>query len=125
MFIDGEQDVMEECTVSYHGDGPDWAMIGAKRRAEREANEAQSHPSLWRRRAETLAALVFETADQVCPSHRAGQCQCRRCWEQRVADIFGTSATDTARATPAGSADPFWILINKISREAAERRQTP
>ena len=104
----------------YGSGGPDWKMIGAMRRAERQASAARSDTGVWRERAEALASLIYETADRVCPSHTAGACQCRRCWERRVDEIF---STDGARE-PGPKMDPFWSLINKISCEAEERRKT-
>lgn len=109
--------------MSYGGGGPDWAMIGAKRRAERDASSARSDAGQWRARAEALATHIYETADRICPTHIAGDCQCRRCWEHRVAKIFGMGAAGRpGPTTGAGPTDPFWNLINKISREAEERR---
>ncbi len=111
--------------MSYYGGGPDWAMIGAKRRAEREASAARSDAGQWKSRAEALAFLVYETADRVCPVHTVGECQCRRCWERRVGDIFGTGrAGRSGTAANAESAGSFWDLVNKIAREAEERRRT-
>ncbi len=108
--------------MSYYGGGPDWAMIGAKRRAEQDASSARSDAGKWRARAEALAARVYEMADRTCPTHVTGDCQCRRCWERRVSELFGQGV---AGGTAAGArpADPFWNLVNKVSREAEERRK--
>lgn len=108
--------------MSYYGGGPDWAMIGAKRRAEQEASSARSDAGQWRARAEALTARGYEMADRTCPTHSAGDCQCRRCWEQRVSELFGPGAAGRATAG-AGPADSFWNLVNKVSREAEERRR--
>lgn len=109
----------------YGGGGPDWAMIGARRRAEREASAARSGEARWRKRAEALASLVCETADRVCPTHTAGDCQCRKCWESRIGRIFDVGAVPwPGSAAGAGQAGPFWDLVNKISREAEERRRS-
>ncbi|MGA5559221.1 hypothetical protein [Streptomyces lavendulocolor] len=108
--------------MSYYGGGPDWAMIGAKRRAEEQASRAYSDARQWRERAEALAALVYETADRTHPAHTAGDCQCRGCWERRVAQLFGVGAVPRS-ASRGGQADAFWNLVNKVSREAEERRK--
>ncbi|EDY48824.1 hypothetical protein SSCG_01852 [Streptomyces clavuligerus] len=107
--------------VSYYGGGPDWAMIGARRRAEHEASSARSDAGRWRERAEALAALVYEMADRTSPAHTAGDCPCRSCWEGRVAQVFGTGAPHPHGPAPGN--DPFWNLVNKVSREADERRR--
>ncbi|AUA07963.1 hypothetical protein GTZ89_44515 [Streptomyces sp. SID8382] len=112
--------------MNYYGGGPDWAMIGARRRAEREASAARSQAGSWKARAEALAALVYETADRRCPTHTGGDCQCRGCWERRVGEIFGTRPRAEARPSPdAGPHAGFWDLVNKISQEAEKRRGTP
>lgn len=108
----------------YGGGGPDWPMIGAMRRAEREASAARSDTARWRERAEELAVLVYEMADRTCPVHTEGDCQCRKCWESRVGRIFGASAVPRPGANAgAGQARQFWDLVNKISREAEARRR--
>lgn len=108
--------------MSYYGDGPNWAMIGAKRRAEREASNARASAGHWQQRAEDLAALVYATAERTCPTHIVGDCQCRACWERRVAEVFGTGVGSgpgpTSGAEPAAA---FWDLVNKVNREAKER----
>ncbi|MFD5123634.1 hypothetical protein [Streptomyces sp. NPDC058385] len=111
--------------MSYYSDGPNWAMIGAKRRAEREASAAQASAGQWKQRAEALAALIYTTAERTCPAHTVGDCQCRACWERRVAEIFGTGVRSGPR--PASGTDPaaaFWDLVNKVNREAKGRGKT-
>ncbi|MFJ9216332.1 hypothetical protein ACIRJL_09375 [Streptomyces sp. NPDC102383] len=108
--------------MSYYGDGPNWAMIGAKRRAEREASSAHASAGRWKQRAEDLATLVYATAERTCPTHTAGDCQCRACWERRVAAVFGTGmGSGPGRASGADPAAAFWDLVNKVNREAKGR----
>lgn len=109
--------------MSYYGAGPDWAMIGAKRRAEQQASDARASAGLWQKRAEALATLVCATAERTSPVHTAGDCQCRTCWEGRIAEVFGTDVRRGPRPAP-GGADPaaaYWDLVNKINRQAKER----
>ncbi|GFE27533.1 hypothetical protein [Streptomyces nigrescens] len=82
--------------MSYgYGGVPDWPMIQARRRAEREASsargEAAGHRAAadrWKVAFEALAGQIRSAVSRTGAGHRdGGQCGCSSCWEKLIARL--------------------------------------
>ncbi|MGQ4466787.1 hypothetical protein ACN6LC_007060 [Streptomyces violaceoruber] len=83
--------------MSYgYGGGPNWPMIRAKQRAEREADAVGREGAAWRASAgrwkagfEALAQRVREAAGQASAEHQQeGTCRCRACWDAVITELL-------------------------------------
>lgn len=78
-----------------YGSGPDWPMIQARRRAERDAcsarGEVASHKAAadrWKTAFESLADQVKAAVGRAGAEHRdGGRCGCSSCWDALIARL--------------------------------------
>ncbi|MGW1163455.1 hypothetical protein ACWD48_35780 [Streptomyces sp. NPDC002519] len=104
--------------MSYgYGGGPNWPMIRAKQRAEREAAAVGREGAAWRASAgrwkaafEALAERVRETADQTAAEHRQeGPCRCRACWDVVITEMVQKAEERAATDRPGAAGYTFSV----------------
>lgn len=108
-----------QAAMSY-GDGPNWPMIQARRRAEREANSARqegarmrAEAAEWQAKFEALAQRVRAAAEPTGAAHREeGGYGCRRCWEALIEQLAQQpQARPAAPGPPGGGTFSFQDLF--------------
>ncbi|MEV5513874.1 hypothetical protein AB0L50_13235 [Streptomyces flaveolus] len=116
--------------MSYgYGGGPDWPMIQARRRAEREADstrgEAAGHRAAagrWEAAFEALAGQVRKAVGRTGAEHRdSGQCGCSSCWEALI-DRLAKQAQGS-EGQPSGAAGTATFSFTDLFGGAGTQRR--